>query len=138
MNKILVIGLEKKFEKFEKKIKIAASKILKNLKQDGVQAEIYLAGDQEMKFLNKKFRGKDKAADVLSFNEPKNFISPPSKFKKIGEIYLNMSDIQSCPSASRCRMLLAHGLLHLLGYIHKKKNDRIKMEKIEQKLLSQI
>lgn len=141
MNKILVIGLEKKFLKFEKKIKIAGLKILKNLKQDGVQAEIYLAGNQEMKFLNKKFRGKDKAADVLSFNEPKNFISPPSKFKKIGEVYLNMTnDQRPTTNDSRellvvSRRLLTHGLLHLLGYIHKKKNDRIKMEKIEQKLL---
>ncbi len=85
-----------------------------------------------MKFLNKKFRGKDKAADVLSFNEPKNFVSPPSKFRRIGEIYLNVSSIKYQVSSDR---LLIHGLLHLLGYVHKKKNDRIKMEKIEQKLL---
>ena len=143
MNKILVIGLKKKFGKFEK-IKISASKILKNLKQDGVQAEIYLLGDRDMKFLNKKFRGKDKAADVLSFNEPKNFVSPPSKFRRIGEVYLNMSDVRCQMLNVRCQMsdvrnrLLIHGLLHLLGYVHKKKNDRIKMEKIEQKLLGQI
>ncbi len=136
MNKISVIGLEKKFGKFEKKIKTIALATLKNLKQDGVQAEIYLAGNQKMKFLNKKFRGKNKAADVLSFNEPKNFISPPSKFKRVGEIYLNM-DNNSRQTAVSYKLLI-HGLLHLLNYDHKKKNDRIDMEKIERKLFNQI
>ncbi len=136
MNKISVISLEKKFGKFEKKIKTIASAALKNLKQDGVQAEIYLTGNQKMKFLNKKFRGKDKAADVLSFNEPKNFISPPSKFKRVGEIYLNMNNNSRQTAASN--KLLIHGLLHLLNYDHKKKNDRIEMEKIERKLFNQI
>ncbi len=137
MNRISVIGLEKKFGKFEKKIKTIALAALKNLKQDGVQAEIYLAGNQKMKFLNKKFRGKNKAADVLSFNEPENFISPPSKFKRVGEIYLNITN-NGCKLSVINYRLLIHGLLHLLNYDHKKKNDRINMEKIERKLFEKI
>jgi len=94
--------------------------------------EIYLINSQKMRFLNKKFRGKDKTTTVLSFEEPRNFILPPSKSKKIGEIYLN----SQLPNYS-ITQLLTHGLLHLLGYNHQKKNDRIKMEKAEQKLLRQ-
>ncbi len=105
-------------------VKKTAGKILKILKKKNLEVEIYLTNHRMMRRLNKEFRGKDKVADVLSFNEPKNFISSPSKYKKIGEIYLNMSDV-------RCQ-LLVHGLLHLLGYDHKGKNDRIKMEKLEQ------
>jgi len=123
-NKITVIVLGRFKKKMPENVKKTAGKILKILKKKNLEVEIYLTNHRMMRRLNKEFRGKDKVADVLSFNEPKNFISSPSKYKKIGEIYLNMSDV-------RCQ-LLVHGLLHLLGYDHDGKNDRIKMEKLEQ------
>jgi len=136
MNRVVVLSLEKRFKKFDGKIKKTALKTFKILKKKNISVEIYLAGNQKMRFLNKKFRGKNKSTDVLSFEEPKGFIYPPStgglKFKPIGEIYINMSMIKSQMS---CVGLLIHGLLHLFSYNHKKKNDRIKMEKIEKKIL---
>lgn len=129
MNKISVISLDKKFKKFEAEIQGVALKMLEILNKDGVSAEIYLIDSRKMRFLNKKFRGKNKTTTVLSFEEPNNFIYPKSEFKRIGEIYLNMSNV-------KCQMsdvkLLIHGLLHLFGYDHQKKNDRIKMEKKEE------
>ena len=95
--------------------------------------EIYLTNGRKMRFLNKKFRNKDKVANILSFEEPRNFISPPSKAKKIGEIYLKFP-ITDYP----INQLLVHGLLHLLGFKHGSKNDRMKMEKAEQKLLRKL
>ncbi|NCO15596.1 MAG: hypothetical protein GW899_02520 [Parcubacteria group bacterium] len=89
MNKVSVTSLDKKCKKFEKKIKFAALKILKILKKTNVLVEIYLINNQKMRFLNKKFRGKNKTTTILSFEESRNFILPPSKYKKIGEIYLN-------------------------------------------------
>ncbi|MEK7114538.1 MAG: rRNA maturation RNase YbeY [Patescibacteria group bacterium] len=138
MNKISVIGLDKKFKKFEAGIQGVALKILEILNKNGVEAEIYLIDGRKMRFLNKKFRGQDKTTTILSFEEPKNFILPPSKHKKIGEIYLNMTNDRrpttndSSGSLVVSRRLLVHGLLHLLGYDHQKKNDRIKMEKKEE------
>jgi len=136
MNRVVVLSLEKRFKKFDGKIKKTALKTFKILKKKNISVEIYLAGNQKMRFLNKKFRGKNKSTDVLSFEEPKGFIYPPStgglKFKPIGEIYINMSMVKSQMS---CVGLLIHGLLHLFSYNHKKKNDRIKMEKIEKKIL---
>jgi len=34
--------------------------------------------------------------------------------------------------------MLFHGLLHIAGYDHKRKNDRIIMEKVEAKIFSQF
>ncbi|MBI5079134.1 rRNA maturation RNase YbeY [Candidatus Wolfebacteria bacterium] len=132
MNRVFVVSLDKKFRKFEKPLKSVVLKIFKVLKKDKAEADIYLIGDRQMRFLNKKFRGKDKTTTVLSFEEPRNFVFPPSKFKKIGEIYLNceISNLKS-----QISNLLVHGLLHLFGYDHKKKNDRIKMEKMEQSII---
>ncbi|NCP58668.1 rRNA maturation RNase YbeY [Candidatus Wolfebacteria bacterium CG1_02_39_135] len=134
MNKVSVTSLDKKCKKFEKKIKFAALKILKILKKTNVLVEIYLINNQKMRFLNKKFRGKNKTTTILSFEESRNFILPPSKYKKIGEIYLN----EETRDKKQETRLLVHGLLHLFGYNHQEKNDRIRMEKAEQKLLLKI
>lgn len=116
----------------EKKAKILAGKFLRLLKKKNCYLEIYLLNSQKMKFLNKKFRNKNKAADVLSFPEPKNFPHPESQKKFLGEIYLK----SPITNYKLLTTLLAHGLLHLLGFQHQKKSDRIKMEKKEKFLIS--
>lgn len=87
-----------------------------------------------MKFLNKKFRNENKTTSVLTFVEPKNFPHPESPLKFLGEIYLNSGYLNKKNLAS----LIAHGLLHLLGFQHKKKNDRIKMEAKEKFLIFHV
>ena len=151
-NKIEIFSLNKKFEKLEKDVGSVVQKILKILKKDGLGVEVYLADNNRMRLLNKKFRGKDKAANVLSFEEPWNFIYPPrqgkvQKTKKIGEIYLNAdqcgldmeqlgkSQRESVFSQYQSVLLVVHGLLHLLGYDHGKKDDRMRMEKKEKEIL---
>lgn len=123
MNRVAVVGIEKKFEKFEKDIRRDALAILKILNKDNVAADIYLSGNALMRRLNKEYRGKDKVANVLSFVEPLNFPHPETKTRFLGEIYLNIN--------STVNHLLIHAILHLLGYTHKGKSDRMKMEKKE-------
>ena len=82
-----------------------------------------------MRRLNKEYRGKDKVANVLSFVEPLNFPHPETKTRFLGEIYLNFID--SDKFVVSCQYLLIHAILHLLGYTHKGKSDRMKMEKKE-------
>lgn len=140
MNKIVVFSLEKRLKKFEKPVFLIAVELLKIIGKNNIYLKIYLAGDKTMKFLNKKFRSKNKAADVLSFNEPNKFPHPElvsrgaaKEIKPIGEIYLNLTNDQQLTT-----QLLVHGLLHLLGYNHKKKSDRIKMEKTERLLIGKL
>ncbi len=145
LNEVSVISLDRKFKKFERKIRETASKILKILNKTGVAVEIYLIDGRKMRFLNKKFRGKNKTTTILSFEEPRNFILPASKSRKIGEIYLNASSSPKVFASGQSyrmgrhqasnKQLLTHGLLHLIGYNHQKKSDRIKMELKEQKIL---
>lgn len=151
MNKIAVFSLKKKFKKFEKPVFSVAEELLETLNKDNFYLEIYLANNGIMKFLNKKFRNKNKAADVLSFNEPDGFPHPElvgrggtKRIKSIGEIYLNLTNDQQLTTNNSCRLsvvsckLLMHGILHLLGYNHKEKSDRIKMEFLEKKLISKL
>lgn len=132
-NNISVFGLGGSFGKFEREAAAAAEKALKILKKKNVSMEIYLAKTSRMRFLNRKFRKKDKPANVLSFEEPKGFARPESKNKNIGEIYVKVP-----PTDYSVSELLVHGLLHLLGYGHENKKNRIKMEKTEKSIAKKL
>ncbi|MDO8664883.1 MAG: rRNA maturation RNase YbeY [Candidatus Liptonbacteria bacterium] len=95
--------------------------------------DIFLLSDAEMKRLKKRFLPREKGlANVLSFGEPKGWPRVKGEREKLGEIYLNLDLTES--KMDKMAPLLSHGVLHLLGYDHKKKNDRIEMEKLERKI----
>jgi probable rRNA maturation factor len=135
MNKVVVVSLNKRFRFYRKKAGSIVKKILRLFKKRNCYLEIFLISSQKMKFLNKKFRNKNKTTSILTFVEPQNFPHPESKLKPLGEIYLN-AEVSSFKF--QVSSLLVHGLLHLIGFQHRKKSDRIKMEATEQKLLRQI
>ena len=84
-----------------------------------------------MRALNKKFRKIDKVTDVLSFGEA---AADPQR----GEVVICVE--QAKQQAKRYKVtlleeiqrLLVHGLLHLLGYDHLKRADRILMRHKEE------
>ncbi len=130
------ISLEKKLEKTAEKIlAILASE--KRVKRKSGTADIFLLGDAEMKGLKKKFLPREKGpANVLSFSGPDNWPHPETSQKKLGEIYLNQELTNG--DLKELTPLLIHGILHLLGYDHKKKSDRMKMEKLEERLKCEV
>lgn len=136
MNKVNVLSERKKYEVFEKKLKEAVRAVFKILKKDNLLVEIYLISDEEIRRLNRKFRKKNKPANVLSFEEPRNFPHPETGYRFIGEVYL-APDYINRKKENLIRLAL-HGVLHLLGFSHWKKRDRIKMEKLEHRLLKLV
>ena len=127
---IKIILLDKEAKKYEKYIKKQAKKLVKFLAKKG-EIEVYLINGKRMRQLNRRFRGKDRSTNVLSFQKPKNF--PGSK---LGEVYLDPNYIKRHKES--VDLMLVHGVLHILGYDHKKKDDRIKMEKKEARILKGI
>ena len=99
MNKIAVFSSEKEFKKFEKPVFSTVVELLEVLDKNNIYLEIYLAGNKMMKFLNKKFRNKNKAADVLSFNEPIGFPRPElagrDGIKKVKSLFIGAWDSPS-------------------------------------------
>ena len=95
---------------------------------------IIFVRDKHITALNKRFRGKKRPTDVLSFN----IDSEPGENAVLGEIYIstdtasgNASDRGENFSAELIR-LCCHGFLHLLGYDHISKKDREVMEAREE------
>lgn len=73
---------------------------------------IALIGPEEIRKLNKKYLGKDKLTDVLSF---------PSE-KDLGEVVICLKAVKenSKDFEKELKFVLIHGILHLLGYDHEK------------------
>lgn len=101
---------------------------------------LIITTDRKIKDLNKSFRQKDKATDVLSFN----IDSPDNPQGTFGEIYISSATAKKqaieykAPLAEELLRLFCHGLLHLFGYDHLKKNDELKMKKREDYFLSKV
>ena len=102
---------------------------------------LLLSGDKEIRLLNKKFRKKNKSTDVLSFpfqtnNELKKKLKKEIEIY-IGDIIINLNKIKNKKRLKNFKIkfdqLWIHGLVHLLGYDHKKNKDFLKMRQIERK-----
>jgi len=116
--------------------------------KDEIELSINLVGEREIKNLNKKYRGKDQATDVLSFplEEDKNYGILPlgdificSAFALRASTSTEVSADKSVFAENKREIarLVIHGLLHLLGYDHEKsENDEEKMSKLENNILN--
>ena len=93
-----------------------------------------------MKYLNKKFRNKNKITDVLSFpNLDNDDIKKNDKEIYLGDIALSYEIINRRSKKSNFDTefdkMWIHGYLHLLGYDHKKIKDYKTMKRVEDKIL---
>ena len=118
----------------EKKIKTAAENFLKILGIFDCSLEIFLVPDSIMRDINREYRGKDKATNVLSFEAA----AMPCLSKAalpLGTIYLAPKYITD--HNEDIRYLLLHGILHLLGYTHEQGARKAKaMEQKEKEVIS--
>ncbi len=85
----------------------------------GKQVVVLVAGNQELRELNRRFRGKNLPTDVLSFPA-----APEASDALEGDIAIS-SEIAMAnalrlghPPTAELKILILHGLLHLAGYDH--------------------
>jgi probable rRNA maturation factor len=101
---------------------------------------ILLADDDSVRALNRDFRQKDHATNVLSFPSPQNPEANPEG--QIGDIVLAFGVCQreaaeqGKPLAHHLQHLVAHGVLHLLGYDHESDDEAQAMEAFEREILA--
>ena len=102
---------------------------------------ILLTDNKNMKFLNNKFRKKNKSTDILSFPfQTREELGKKLKTEKelyLGDIIINLDKIKNKKIKKDFNMkfdqLWIHGLVHLFGFTHKKDKDFKKMNEIEKK-----
>lgn len=111
---------------------------------DGNPAEVSVAltDDEGIRQLNRDFRSKDKATDVLSF--PAGEAVLPGDEALLGDIALALNFIRRESGLENKRFedhlihLFIHGLLHLIGYDHEVAADAVEMETMERDILARL
>jgi probable rRNA maturation factor len=92
------------------------------------QVTVLLTTDSAIRGLNRRFRGKNKATDVLSFPADR---SAPGAQKIAGDLAISVPTAcrqaaeQGHPLSMEIKVLLLHGLLHLAGYDHETDSGRM-------------
>ena len=106
------------------------------------ELSVLLADDTFVQSLNRKFRGKDKSTNVLSFpNAPTPAGALYDEPSSLGDIALAFETVKAEAQTQgksfddHLAHLVVHGVLHLLGYDHIEDEDAEKMETRERELL---
>lgn len=111
--------------------------------KDEADLVILLCDDAEMRRLNKEYRFKDKATNVLSFPAPAS-MSLKGVMEHLGDLALGFetcrqeSVSQNKRFADHVSHLIVHGCLHLLGFDHENDQDAEEMEALERNILAEI
>ncbi|OGO42116.1 MAG: rRNA maturation RNase YbeY [Chloroflexi bacterium RBG_16_58_14] len=118
---------------------------LQTLQQVGVQLldlTIVITDDAELHELNRRFLGIDAPTDVLSF--PTDETDPDSGVRYLGDILISYPRASAQASAGNhpiqdeLRLLVVHGVLHLLGYDHAEPDEQARMWELQEEVLKQL
>jgi probable rRNA maturation factor len=98
------------------------------------EVDVSLVDDETIHQINRDYRHVDRVTDVISFafnddKNPKDAIKSPEVERMLGEILICLPQAQrqakeiGNSEERELSFLFVHGLLHLLGYDHMKKED---------------
>lgn len=102
---------------------------------------VVFVSDEAIKKLNRQFRGKNYATDVLSFPNQAEKFETENK-SNLGEVVISVqrATVQAKQNglsfSNEVRQLILHGLLHLCGYDHE--TDEGEMNRLELKLRKKL
>ena len=106
-------------------------------RREDVEVSVLLTDDAQIRELNRAWRGKDKATNVLSFPAPEQPGAAPGRRASLGDIALAYETVareaeerEQDPGRS-LRPSVVHGVLHLLGYDHEIEAEAEIMEALE-------
>lgn len=134
------------------KIRQDCLRILTSLGVDpSAELDVSVVGPEEMRGLNRTYRGKDSTTDVLSFpmqelgGRPPFKPAPAAMDFMLGDVVVEAERVcqqarQAGHSAAReYRVLIIHGILHLLGYDHEAGSQKKRtMWRRQQELLVEL
>lgn len=129
---------------FKKIIQKALDEI--GFKEKNIELSINLVGEGRIKALNKKYRGKNRTTDVLSFPLEKRVSAKTTAdgIISLGDVFICLPIAKKSASkegtslSSELALLTIHGLLHLLGYDHETTRDEKAMFKLQEKILKRL
>jgi probable rRNA maturation factor len=149
MNRVMVHAAEVPLPEWVKPLKIFVLKVLLFLKKDKWDLSILLCGDRTIKDLNKIYRGKAEATDVLSFSLGESDEFPVKKGRGShrylpGDIVISLDTLREnarrfqISEDEELRRLLIHGILHLDGMDHGSNDEAEPMLRLQEQILEKF
>ncbi len=107
-----------------------------------IEVSVRVVDIDEIRTLNREYRDKDKATNVLSFPAGKIDGLPAEAVQTLGDVVVCAAVVRD-EAASQAKLLadhwahmLVHGTLHLLGYDHMTGIEAMAMEGLETRILA--
>lgn len=100
--------------------------------------EVVVVGDKAIQDLNRRYRGKNKVTDVLSFAWEEDELAPSAM---LGQVYISYPQIKRQAKSFECTpeeefiRMLVHGLLHIVGYDHMTQKEADSMFPLQEKIV---
>lgn len=123
-------------------IKKSISEVLREENLDeNVEVSISFVGDEEIRELNRDYRGVDKTTDVLSFPMDDEFKIDE---RILGDVVINtkrvieQADEFGHSNTRELSYLTVHSILHLLGYDHMEDNEKKEMRGKEKVIMDAL
>lgn len=106
------------------------------------EVNLALVTDENIRLINRDFRGKDKATDVIScaYLEDDQLVSG-GEVVAAGDMYISVetakrqADEKNHSLKKEMQILFVHGLLHLFGFDHQNDEEEEEMEKWAKEIL---
>lgn len=108
---------------------------------ENVEVSVSFVGDEEIRELNRDYRGVDKSTDVLSFPMDDEFILDN---RILGDVIINTRRVREQAeelghsNEREVSYLTVHSILHLLGYDHMEDEDKRQMREREKLAMKEL
>ena len=124
-------------------LEAVAARVLGAFGLDEAELSIVLCDDAFIHPLNRDWRGKDRPTDVLSFAQREGEEADEDD-PVLGDVVISLETAarqaaeRGHSTGHELRVLLVHGICHLLGYDHEEDEEAEEMEALERDLLSEL
>ena len=121
------------------RVRHSGRRLLEVLRLAEAELSVMLVDDRTMRRLNRRYRGRDRTTDVLSFPQAEGPAGAPAGL--LGDVVISVPATRRQARERGVRLaeegdrLLVHGVLHLLGYDHERSEpDARRMRRRERDL----
>lgn len=126
-----------------RQVQAIAEKMLRHLGREDHELSILLTDDPFIQTLNETHRGKNSPTDVLAFAQNEGEGSPtPLDHGLLGDVVISLDTAERQARGRKHSLLdevsflLAHGILHLIGYDHQTDEEEAAMNEATTRLVN--
>jgi probable rRNA maturation factor len=125
-------------------LRVAAKVVNQEGVDGGTELSLIVTDDEAIRELNRQFRGVDAPTDVLAFGAgtEEHFVTAPESPPYLGDVVISyeralaQAEELGHTLMEELKLLVIHGVLHLLGYNHEEEAAAQTMREREENILS--